>query len=410
MNRRYRQNSTGELTSRLARPYVGDVATGRTEVAIAGVGYTPITRNSGRSVLDLAVSACRDAVADAGASLDAIDGVVSFSVLGDSVPSSAVATALALPGQRFVIDLYQGGQSPCFTVQNAKMAIAQGYADSVLVFRALNGRSGIRVGAGQLPGGAAQYRYPIGYSHYLMYVAMWAQRFLNETGHDSQALAAVAMAQREYAMTNERAILREPLDLDAYLASPIIADPFRVADCTSEVDGACAVLVTSLERARDLKRPPAVVASAAYRAGVRPGLDIGDQLQCEDYSRNFTYLLRDELYGRAGITSADVDFAQIYDCFTSVVLMGLEGLGFCERGEAPEFVANGGTRLGGPLPVNTNGGLLCEGYLHGMNTIAEAVLQLQGRCGTRQVARHDIGVVTSGALNDGSALLLSVDR
>ena len=361
-------------------------------------------------MLDLAASACRAAIVDAGASLGEVDGVVSFSVLGDSVPSSAVATALALPEQRYLIDLQQGGQSPCFMVQNAKMAVAQGYADSVLVFRALNGRSGIRVGAGQFAGGAAQYRYPIGYNHYLMYVAMWAQRFLSETGQDSRALAAVAIAQRAYAMQNERAILRAPLDVVSYLDSPVVADPFRVADCTSEVDGACAVLVTSLERARDLKQPPALIAAAAYRAGVRPGLDIGDQLQCDDYSRNFTHLLRDELFGRAGITSSDVDFAEIYDCFTSVVLMGLEGLGFCERGEAATFVAGGGTQSNGRLPVNTNGGLLCEGYLHGMNTVAEAALQIQGRCGVRQVAHHDIGVATSGALNDGSALVLTVDR
>jgi acetyl-CoA acetyltransferase len=218
------------------------------------------------------------------------------------------------------------------------------------------------------------------------------------------------MAQRSYAQANERAILRRPLDLDGYLASPMVAEPFRVADCTSEVDGACAVLVTTLERARDLRHPPAVVASAAYRAGPRPGLDVGDQIMHEDYSRNFTHRLRDELFGRAGVTAADVGFAEIYDCFTSVVLMGLEGLGFCDRGEAGAFVREGNTALDGSLPVNTHGGLLAEGYLHGMNTVAEAVLQIQGRGGDRQAPRHEVGVVTSGALTDGSALVLTVDR
>ena len=198
--------------------------------------------------------------------------------------------------------------------------------------------------------------------------------------------------------------------MDGYLASPWVAEPFRAADCTSEVDGACAVLVTSLERARDLRHPPAVIASGAYRAGARPGLDIGDQLLYDDYTRNFTDLLRDELYGRAGITAADVDFAEIYDCFTSVVLMGLEGLGFCGRGEAGSFIRSGATALDGKLPVNTHGGLLAEGYLHGMNTVTEAVLQIQGRCGERQVPRHEVGVVTSGALADGSALVLTADR
>ena len=378
--------------------------------AAAGVGYTALSKASGRSVLDLATEATRAAAEDAGLPLSEVDGVVSFSVLNDSVSSEAVATTLALPRLRFVMDFQQGGQSPSFMIQQAAMAVAQGYAENVLVFRALNGRSGIRVGSGAFAGGAAQYRYPIGYNAYLMYIAMWARRILHETGAGPEDLAAVAIAQRPYAVGNERAILRKPLDMDGYLSSPWVADPFRAADCTSEVDGACAVLVTSLERARDLRHPPAVIASGAYRAGARPGLDIGDQLLYDDYTRNFTDLLRDELYGRAGITADDVDFAEIYDCFTSVVLMGLEGLGFCGRGEAGDFLRSGATALDGKLPVNTHGGLLAEGYLHGMNTVTEAVLQIQGRCGDRQAPRHEVGVVTSGALADGSALVLTADR
>jgi acetyl-CoA acetyltransferase len=379
-------------------------------VAVTGVGYTELSKRSERSVLDLATEACRGAVADAGAKLPEVDGVLSFSVANDSVPSEAVATTLALPGLRFVMDFHQGGQSPCFMVQLATMAVAQGYADSVLVFRALNGRSGTRVGHAALRGGGGQFRYPIGYGAYLMNIAMWARRYLYETGQGAEELAAVAIAQRAYAQLNERAIVRQPLDLETYLAAPMVAEPFRAPDCTSEVDGACAVLVTSLERARDLLWPPAVVRSAAYRAGARPGLDIGDQLLFDDYTRNFTGLLREELFGRAGITPADVDFAQIYDCFTSTVLFGLEGLGFCGRGEAGAFVRSGATALNGSLPTNTNGGLLAEGYLHGMNSVAEAVLQVQGRCGQRQVPRHEVGVVTSGALVDGSALVLAADR
>jgi acetyl-CoA acetyltransferase len=286
------------------------------------------------------------------------------------------------------------------------MAVSQGYAENVVVFRALNGRSGVRVGSSAFLGGAGQFRYPIGYDTYMQYIAMWAQRYLIETGHDPDDLGAIPIAQRWYAERNERAIQRKPLDRDSYLASPRIVDPFRVADCTSEVDGACAVVVTSLDRARDLRHRPAHVASAAYRAGARPGLDIGDHVLYEDYTRNFTSLLRDELYGRAGIGAADVQFAEIYDCFSSTVVFGLEGLGFCGRGEAIEFVQSGATAIDGTLPVNTNGGLLAEGYLHGMNTVAEAVLQIQGRCGDRQVPRHEVGVVTSGALVDGSALVL----
>jgi len=154
----------------------------------------------------------------------------------------------------------------------------------------------------------------------------------------------------------------------------------------------------------------AVVASTAYRAGPRPGLDIGDHLLWDDYTRNYTSLLREELFARAGLSPSDVQVAQIYDCFSSTVLMGLEGLGFCERGESGAFVRSGATGLDGALPVNTHGGLLAEGYVHGMNTVCEAVLQVQGRGGTRQAPRHDVCAVTSGALMDGSALVLTAAR
>jgi len=378
--------------------------------AIAGVGYTALTRDSKRSVLDLALEACNTAAADAGMPLGEVDGVASFMVLNDSVSSEAVATGLALPELRYVMDFQQGGQSPCYVVHLASMAVALGYAESVLVFRALNGRSGVRVGSGNFAGGAAQYRRPIGYDAYLMYIAMWAKRYLLETDGSDVDLGAVAVAQRAYAELNDRAIQRKPLDIDAYFESPMIAEPFRVADCTAEVDGACAVLVTSLDRARDLRHPPAVIAAGAYRAARRPGLDIGDQLLVDDYTHNFTSMLREELFGQAGVGPEDVDFAEIYDCFTSVVLMGLEGLGFCDRGGAGEFVQSGATALDGRLPTNTHGGLLSEGYLHGMNSVAEAVLQLQGRGGDRQAPKHEVGVVTSGALADGSALVLTADR
>jgi acetyl-CoA acetyltransferase len=223
-------------------------------------------------------------------------------------------------------------------------------------------------------------------------------------------LGAVAVAQRWFAERNERAVLRRPLDLDGYLASPYVVEPFRVADCTTEVDGACALVVTSLDRARHLRRPPVVVTGAAYVAGGRSGLDIGDVFAWPDYSRNFTHHLAARLWGSAGLGPADVDVAEIYDCFTHVVLMALEGLGFTGRGESGGFVADGRTGLGGALPVNTHGGLLCEGYLHGMNTVAEAVRQLRGGQGERQVPGAEVAAVTSGAVVDGSALVLTTDR
>ncbi|MDQ1374038.1 MAG: hypothetical protein QOJ09_1376 [Actinomycetota bacterium] len=381
-----------------------------TAAAIAGVGYTAFTRDSGRSVLDQATEACRNALDDAGLAASAVDGIVSFQVMHDSVPAQAVATTLALPGLRLSVDADLGGQAPCHLVGLAASAVETGRARAVLVFRAMNGRSGPRVGTMRFAGPGAQYRYPIGYDAYLMYVAMWAQRFLHETGQSAEDLGAVAVAQRRWAVDNERAVRRRPLDLETYLSQPYVVDPFRADDCTTEVDGACAVLVVDRDLARDLRQPPAIVASSEYRAGARSGIDIGDHLLWEDYSRNYTSLLAGDLFGRAGVTPADVDLAEIYDCFTSTVLLGLEGLGLAERGGSGALVRSGAIEPGGRLPVNTHGGLLAEGYLHGMNTVCEAVLQVQGRGGVRQVPRHEVCVVTSGAMMDGSALILTADR
>lgn len=375
--------------------------------AVAGVGLTELSKASGRSVLALAREACAEAVADAGLVPSDVDGILTFSLMHDSVPAQAVATALALPQLRLALDVDLGGQAPCHLVGLAAAAIDAGRARNILVLRALNGRSGPRVGTMQFAGLGAPYRYLIGYDAYLMYVAMWARRFLLETGQGEDDLGAVAVAQRRYAETNERAARRRPLDLDAYRAEPYVVEPFRASDCTVEVDGACAVLVTSAAEAPDLRHPPAMIASAAYRAGPRSGLDIGDHLLWDDYSRNYTGLLADELFGRAGVRPADVEVAEIYDCFSSTVLLGLEGLGVCGRGEAGAFVRAGHTGPTGQLPTNTNGGLLAEGYVHGMNTVAEAVRQVQGRAGANQVERHEVAVVTSGALMDGSALVLT---
>src|ERR1700689_2305243 len=204
------------------------------QAAVAGVGYTEFSKKSGRSVLSLATAAARAAADDAGLPLAEVDGVVSFSILNDSVPSEAVATTLALPGLRYVMDFQQGGQSPCFMIQQAAMAVAEGYAENVLVFRALNGRSGVRVGSASLAGGAGQFRYPIGYSAYMMYIAMWAQRFLYETGQGEDDLAGVVFAQREYAKLNERAFRRSPISEAEYFDAPFVVEPFRAADCTVE--------------------------------------------------------------------------------------------------------------------------------------------------------------------------------
>jgi acetyl-CoA acetyltransferase len=309
----------------------------------------------------------------------------------------------------YAMDFAQGGQSASYMVMHAAMAIDAGLAKNVLVFRALNGRSGVRVGRALTAGGSTEFRYPLGYIAYPQYTAMWARRWMIETGATEEDLAAIAIAERAWAGMNDRAILREPLTLDKYFESPYVAAPYRIVDCTTEVDGAAAVLVTSLERARDLRQTPAVITGSAWSTHGFD-LDMGSALLYDDYSHNFASHLADPLWKSAGMGPEDVDLAELYDCFTGVLAMNLEGLGLVGRGEAGIFAREGHTSPGGKFPVNTHGGLLSEGYLHGMNTVTEAVWQIEDLGGERQVEKADVVAVCSGGLSSGSAIVLTKDR
>jgi acetyl-CoA acetyltransferase len=380
----------------MANPYGG--------AAITGVGYTPFARESGRSVLGLAVDACRAAAEDAGIDARDVDGIVTFQYLGDSVPAQSVGAALGVRELTYALDSGLAGQAPCYLTAHAAQMITAGVANHVLVYRALNGRSGQRVGRAVAPGIAAEMRHRSGLVAYAQTVALWARRFMIDTGATEADLAAVVLAQREWAAKNERAPRRDVLTMDDYLAASFVAEPFRTVDCTIEVDGACALLVSRREEASDLRWPAVTVEAGAYSQPVAAGIDMADMLSWPDMSRNYTSQLCDRLWSMAGVQPSDVDVAELYDCFSSSVLFAIEGLALAERGGAGDWVRSGA------LPFNTNGGLLSEGYIHGMNTVAEAVLQLQGRCDSRQVPDAELAVVTSGALQDGSALVLGRQR
>ncbi|MEV6654393.1 lipid-transfer protein [Streptomyces sp. NPDC051219] len=379
------------------------------KTALSGVGYTDLTASGGRSVLSLALEASRAALADCGLTPADVDGVITYSLFNDSVSSQAVATGLGCGDLSYVLDLNNGGSQPGFAVMNAAMAVASGLANTVIVYRALNGRTGKKVGSTHFESPSGQFRYPIGFSSYPYYIAMWSRRFMIETGATEADLAGVVIAQREYSALNERAVRRNLLTEDQYFARGYVVEPFRAVDCTVEVDAAVAVVVTSLERARDLKVPPAVLEGGAWVTGRGSGLDIADVHYWPDLSRNCQHMLADRLWASAGLGPQDIDVAEIYDCFSPAVLYGLEALGFVERGGAGAFIREGNTRLGGRLPTNTHGGLLNEGYVHGMNTVTEAVYQIQGRAGARQVSGAATAVATSGVLVDGSAIVLRKD-
>jgi acetyl-CoA acetyltransferase len=378
--------------------------------AIAGVGYTDMTGEGKHSAAALAARACLNAIADAGLKPADIDGVASFGLFGDSITSQAAATAMGLGPLSYTLDSNNGGSQPCFLVLNAAMAVASGLANTVVVFRSLRGRSGRKLGSVRFDAPTSQFRYPIGLTAYPQYIAMWARRFMIETGTSEKHLAAVVTTQREYAARNERAFRRALLTEAEYFERPYVVEPFRSVDCTVEVDAGIAVVVTSLDRARDLPNPPAVISGGAWVNGRGSGLDIADLHSWPDFTLNCQHYLAPRLWASAGLGPSDIDVAEIYDCFSPAVLFGLEGLGFVGRGEAGDFVASGETRLGGVLPVNTHGGLINEGYVHGMNSVAEAALQIQQRGGDRQVEGAECALATSGVLVDGSALILTSDR
>lgn len=384
--------------------------------AIVGVGFTEYSSNSGRSVLSLAVESCHKAMDDAGLTPKDVDAILEFNI-GDSVPAEAIAMGLSLPEISYILDWYAGGFAPSALVATAAMAVNSGMAKAVLVYRAMNGRSGMRLGGTeqaaflQLQSKAGgQYRSPYGFLTFAQGMAMWCRRHMVEYGTKPEHLGSIAILQRANAVLNERAMQRKPLTMDDYMASRMIVEPFRLFDMCLESDGGCALLVTSASKAKDCKKKPVYIKAAAFAGG--PGVDwdptFANIYSWQDITENFTKPLGQKLYKEAGLGPKDIDIAEIYDCFTHTVLLGLEGLGFCSKGEGGPFAASGAIGLHGSIPVNTHGGMLSEAYLHGVNVITEAVMQLRGEGGARQVSNAEVAIVTSGAQAMGSGLILTV--
>lgn len=379
----------------------------RDKYAIAGIGYTDFTSNSGTTVLNLALQACRNAVLDAGIDMSEVDGVVSFN-FGDSVPSIAVATGLGLPAARYAVEFSSGGNAANLIVQTAAAAIEAGLAKNVLCFRAMNGRSGFRLGGGRdlNSRGITQYTAPFGWITYPQAMAMWCRRHMIKYGTTSEQLGTIAVTFRRNALLNERAMMRTPITLADHQASRMIVDPFHLLDICLESDGACATLVTSAQRAKDLRHKPVYIMGAAYGGGPNQGDDLFDAIRWPDHAHNYAKYIADDLWSSAGVGPKDIDVAEIYDCFTYSVIMQLEGLGFCTEGEGGAFVQSGRIDRDGELPLNTHGGLLSEAYIHGFNHVIEAVEQLRGTAGSRQVPGAEIALTTAGAMTCGSALIL----
>ena len=384
------------------------------KAAIVGIGATEFSKDSGRSEMSLASEAVAAAIADAGLTPADIDGMVTYST--DNNPDVEIARHVGIGSLRHFSRVHYGGGAACGTIVMAAMAVATGVADAVVCYRAFNERSGRRFGAGvqDLPMAAtaerAQFSWttPFGLLTPASWVAMVARRYMHLYGATSEDFGRVAVAGRKHAANNPKAWFHEqPITLEEHQASRWIVDPLHLLDCCQESDGGQALVVTSVERARDLPNKPAVVVAGAQGAG-------HEQWTMTSFYRDDIAQLpelkvvADELWSSSGLRPSDIQTAILYDHFTPYVLMQLEEFGFCERGEARNFIADGALEIGGRLPTNTHGGQLGEACIHGMNGIAEAVRQVRGTS-VNQVDKVEHVLVTAGTGVPTSGLILGVD-
>jgi acetyl-CoA acetyltransferase len=369
-------------------------------VRVSGVGETAYTYESGRSVPALAAEAARRALADAGLAAADVDAVIP---LGGTLFTEDLIAALGLPGDIFDATPPPGGNAAVAALRLAEVFVAGGAAEVVLLVFARNGASGQRIAARAplLPGRQfrTQLEHPHGWSVPAEWYATICRRHMAEHGTTKDHLAAVALSAHRYAQHNPRAMrYGRPLTARQYHEAPIIADPYQRYDCCLETDGATAVVLTSGERGRGV---PLLAARSA-----RPQSP-DDLTGRTDWRRIGLSEAAPAAYESAGVAPSDLDAAMIYDCFTFEVVHQLEEAGLCPPGEGGRFAASGALDPDGRLPVNTHGGLLAEGHLGGLNHVVEAVRQLRGDAGVRQLdGPRLIGVTGWGDWGDGSMAIL----
>lgn len=399
------------LTTTFGTRTKGDGEVLRDKTAIIGTGTTEYAKNIGRSELQTALEAIHAALDDAGLTPRDVDAIFKVETPGeDSNNEIELARNLGISNLRAWGGMGFGGGAACGPVVHAAMAIVSGLASVAIAVRARNRGSGGRPWArtGNRVPGVGAFEAPYGLVSPPQQIAILARRYMHEYGARPEDFARVGVMQRANATRNPRALFRDPITIDDVLSSRMIADPLHLLDCSLETDGACALIVTSAERARDLKQSPVYISGAAQGMGPRHYMMSGLLYQDDPFDFPSYYAARD-LYAMAGLGPEDVDVAEFYDVFSPMVLWQLEAYGFCARGEAPAFVQAGKADWpDGEIPVNTHGGSLSEAYVHGFNHLLEAVRQMRGSS-TCQVEGAKVALVAAAAVVPTSALILRRD-
>jgi acetyl-CoA acetyltransferase len=379
------------------------------DVAVVGVGYTPITRDGTPNSRALAFGAVTEALADAGLAGADVDGIFEYKFGPESPSAQVVARMIGSPNLNAFADIMPMNPSGLAGPLAGVMAVASGVCETIVAYRCLTRAAGYTGGLRTGPdviAGQDQYLTPYGYlGGIIMNIALIKRRWMAEYGRGEEDFGRIAVNARRWSALNPRAALREPLTMDDYLDSRVIAEPLRLLDCDYPVNAAVATVITTAERARDLRHRPVVIDSMAYGTGGHV-----DWIFNDDYLYGGAIPCAKRLWERSSFGPDDIDVAQIYDGFTVVTTHWLEALGFCGIGEFGDWVGDG-SRIGpgGDLPMNTAGGQLAEGRLHGVSFLNEAVLQLRGQADLRQVPNATTAIVASGLWPQCGAMVLTAE-
>jgi acetyl-CoA acetyltransferase len=378
------------------------------DAVIAGIGQTEFSKNSGRSELQLAAEASLAALNDAGVAPEDVDGMVTYTI--DNNDEVGLCRCLGVKDLKYTVRVPQGGAGSVVTVFQAMAAVKSGVANNVLIWRAMNERSQYRFGrpvpAGRIPVGGGstfmEWAMPFGAQSPGSWEALIAQAYMKKYGVTNADFGSVSVLLRKHAATNPAAwFYKKPITIDDHQNSRWISAPaLRLLDCCQESDGAVAILVTRMDRARDLKQKPVKIHGAVHT--MLPNHEIiTNYYHSKDLTRNtLSETVGKRLKKMAKIDPTETQVAMIYDNFTPQIFLQLEGFGYCKRGEAKDYIAAGNCDLDGKSPLSPNGGHIGEGYIHGLNLISEGVRQARGTAANqvKNVETVFLGSGVSGAI------------